>query len=429
MAFPDIQATKPRWDWREWVVVLAVFALTSMAGALWQKPVSFNLGRGWDGTAYYEVAAAFAAGRLPHTGAPFCYRLGTPFLAAVVSPGDLMRGFRAVNLAANVLLVPLLLWWLRDCGLRWPARALAAVLFITMWHGPIRFAVFYPVHVDPWAVVFLLAGLLLIGGQPRPVTGTRLALLCFISGVGVIFREIVLAAPLAALLADNPLALDRGALWGVRLVRPPRLAAALPLVCGLAGIALTHALATGNGGYSFVRTVGSWIYSKSLAMYVLGWFIAFGPVLALVLYRARDVASFLGRHQALLAYLVAFAVLGWIGGTDTERILYWSMPVVYVLVGLAVQDWGTLRGSVPLVVLLGLAQGLAQRLLWLIPDFPTDLPHRLPIHTPPGSQVPYFDLYSVHGDKLVEVIALAQYMALTGVIVVWLRWRDLKRQG
>jgi hypothetical protein len=100
--------------------------------------IAVNGGRGWDGAPYYSVAEQLSAGKPPVEEAPFVYRIGTPLLAALVSPGDLMAGFIVINAAANALTAMLFLLWLR---IHPPDRSIRRALFTpfaVMWHAPIR---------------------------------------------------------------------------------------------------------------------------------------------------------------------------------------------------------------------------------------------------------------------------------------------------
>src|SRR5256885_2000094 len=132
------------------------------------------------------------------------------------------------------------------------------------------------------------------------------------------------------------------------------------------------------------------------------------------------------RETALLAVC---AVLGWIGGQDTERYVFWAAPVVFVLIGRAVPDILAI-GSRSLVALLLAAQVIAERAGLPIPQplelDPTVLDRDrssnfLVLFTPLGDHVDYFDLWSFWMPRSAKVIALSEYvilLALTAGIAV-----------
>jgi hypothetical protein len=407
----------------EFVAVLAAFAAVNVLSALFQKPITWNNGQGWDGVEYYKVASEIADGQPLSAEGPYVYRVLVPFLAAHLNPEDLLAGFLTVGVISNLAATILLLVWLRRYLSDPRVRVLLVFLFIAQWHGPVRFIFFYRAYPDPLLFVALLSGLILIdlvGRRPMAaVIGLSLAV-----ALGVLVREAALVLAFSFLFVGNPLPLrsgDRGS-W----FRPHLL---LPLAAGIASFATAHAIAVQTGDYSFLVGAYWWAYTKELPAYLQAWFVAFGPVLILALFDWRRVRQFLADHQALLVYLVAFAVLAWIGGSDTERYLYWSMPVVFVPLGMALEARWTELASPWLVSVLAIAQAISQRLFWLIPDYPGILQSRFPFLTPLGSHVPYLDLYSEHGERIVEALSLAEYSLLAIVLLVWLSRRARLRHS
>jgi len=378
-----------------WLVFLA-FVLVAGLSLGFQKPLTYHDGQGWDGVSYFQIAQQLAHHQRPSAIGPFAYRLGTPCLVALLFPQQLLLGFKVVNLVACLLSTLFLALWLR----RWvqtPWIRLVLVLgFLTQWHAPLRFTAHYAAYTDPWLFVFLYPPLL-SWNPPWPSLAAR-------EGarseerteggwvrdgwvlVGALFREAVVVGPLAAFLAS------RGRAW-------------LPLVAGLVGIALTHALATQTDSYSFVRTVGQWAYNKPLPVYLHGLFIAFGPALVLPVYFSRTAAAWLKENPTQAWTLALFLVLGWVGGSDTERIVYWAMPVVYALFGVILE-----KHALPKGFLLALAalQLLSHRVFMTLPDFPG----------------PYPDLWSYQASRSTQVLGLAAHVVAALGLWGWLRWRE-----
>jgi len=114
--------------------------------------------------------------------------------------------------------------------------------------------------------------------------------------------------------------------------------------------------------------------------------------------------------------------MAWVGGSDTERFLLWSAPVVLLLVGIAAADVDWQAGKGPLV-LLGLGQMLSGRWFFTTPTTSIEsLGHSWPILTPlHARQVE--DLLSLTPDRVAGSAALIQYSVLTITLLLWLRRR------
>ena len=131
----------------------------------------------------------------------------------------------------------------------------------------------------------------------------------------------------------------------------------------------------------------------------------------------------------MLVYLFGVAVLGWIGGSDTERFLFWAMPVVYLLIGKSIEDHLQLLKSFPLIVILVLSQLISQRLFWSIPEYPNDFSTPIPILTVLTSRAQYLDLWShTDGNRLIQSISFWEYTLLCIVLLWWLSYRSSQRQ-
>ncbi len=424
-ALPD-----PRGRRAEACLLALAFVLVNLAGARFQPRITKDGGKGWEGVDYHAMADQMARGVHPVSAdAPMVLRVGTPALAALAhragwDGGDLFTAFRGVNLAANALSLALLVAWLRRFVGDGRVRVALGLSWLLQWDAPTRWLWFYPAHTDPWMWVFLLAGLLALDDYRRAPAPGRLAALAGLGAVGVLFREVVAVVPLALLCSGNPLRRDAAGRWRVHLPRP---ALALPLAAALGTLFVLRrsGLVRQADDYAFARTALHWLHAKGPWIYVHGWLAAFGPgVLALALTGWRPAGAFLARRQDLAVYLVAFAVLGQIGGTDTERILYWTMPVVFVLAGQALEAHrNVVFGSPALLTALVVVQFVAARAgFWPIPNYPDAAadPRVLPLLTPIGPRVPYLDLFAFFADRRVEVALLLTNLLTLGVLIWWL---------
>ena len=377
----------------EWGLVAALFVLVAALCLAFQKPLTYHDGQGWDGVSYFQMAQQIAHHERPSAIGPFAFRLGTPALVAWLFPGDILLGFRLINLAACLLSTLFLTLWLRRL-IQTPWLRLAFVAtYLTQWHAPLRFTAHYAAYTDPWLFVFVLALLLTLPpfAKPHP-EGTRVASFWLVGGgcVGTLFREAVIVVPLALFLAT------RGRQW-------------LPLLGGILGIVATHLLATQTDSYSFARTVGQWAYNKPLPVYVHGLFIAFGPALVLPIYFWQTAKSWLRANPTLTWALAIFLVLGWVGGSDTERIVYWAMPIVYALIG-AILEVHALPKS--FLIALAILQLLSHRVFQTLPDFPGLYP----------------ELWSYQASRPTQLTHLAGYILATSALWGWLRWEQKRRE-
>jgi len=104
-------------------LVIAIFALTSLVSAFRQKQNTFDEGLAWE-RPYYTMAGEFARHEPIATMSPYVYRVGTPWLVSLISPGDLFRGFRIVNTTGSFLASIVLLFWLSGYIKDWRLRVL-----------------------------------------------------------------------------------------------------------------------------------------------------------------------------------------------------------------------------------------------------------------------------------------------------------------
>ncbi|MBC7814955.1 MAG: hypothetical protein H7175_27605 [Burkholderiales bacterium] len=431
---------------RENAAIVVMFVLVSLWSIAFQPQNNVN---GYDGMFYLNMAQTMAHGQ-PVTGpVPWIYRVGTPFLAAIVAPitGDMVAAFKLVNIAASLLTTLLLAVYLRRHVGSMYARLIVMFLYLTMWHAPVRFAYFYPTSVDFWLMAFVLAALLLgdmirekyADGVGAQRAAPLLVLLSVVIFVGVLFREVVAVFGVAALFIGNPLIFGHNPTY-IRRINLSNFANVLPFLAAIAGIFVSHALVVVNQEgypYTFDGTIYLWLYDKRLMTYLLAWFVAFGPLLALVLYNWRRAVEWLSQRQDVAVFVLAIVVLAWVGGTDTERFLYWAMPIFYVLLGKALEDHGAwLRRSQVLVTVLVATQLLTQRFLLPTPDFNTlTEPQIFPLLTVLGTDTAFEHLQTFYSTLRWQSISFAltvQHVALLAILLLWMsivagRWKHANR--
>lgn len=415
----------------EILIIVCVFTITNIASQIFQLHITYNRGRSFDGIFYYQVAEQISNGEKPSSEAPFVYRIGTPLMVAYFFKHDLMNGFKVINIIGNVLSVILFALWLGLFLKEWRIRTILVVLFITQWHSPIRFTYFDPVYTDPWLFVLLLIGLIAIQRIKTKSNIFIVILLGLLSFVGVVFREMVLILPITLAFTTNPIPSFYEILTSLanlrifQVIKKPNYQFLIPLFMGVSSLYLVRSVATQTNDYSFTRTALDWLYDKPFSTYIHAYFITFGPLIILPIYSWRTVKKFLSENQYLVVFLLGFMVIGWIGGSDTERFLYWAMPVVYLLIGIAIRENKILLNSPLLILFLVSCTICSQRLFWTVPDFPNHFKTPLPILSILSSKFQYLDLWSYFGERGLEIGSLSQYLIVSILILLWIYRRAL----
>ena len=392
-----------------------------MWSGLTQQPTSSVT---WDAEQYYLIASQLAAGQVPAAEAPYVYRLGLPRLVAQAWPADAARGFFVVNVACGLAAAAWLALWLRVGVDRLAVRLAVVTLFAAAWHGPLRYVHFNGGYVDPPFLLFVLLALVMLQGMQERARPWPMAVFTALTIAGALVRETMLLLPASALLLGNPI--RRGSSprdWVGRL----RWILLVPIAASMAVVAVTHAVVIADTTRSFLAATLQWI-QKPPSAYVLAWFTAYGPVLALLAFDWRAVLADLRDRQHLSALLACCAVLAFFGGSDTERFVFWAMPVVYLLIGRTFERHLGLFTSAALGVGLAIAQAVSARIFWSIPDPRLEtmplasgagLADRLYAVADRVFVIDHFhwNLWSSFGSRPFRLVRLALYLAVTGLLI------------
>jgi hypothetical protein len=288
---------------------------------------------------------------------------------------------------------------------------------------------FNPVYVDPPFMALASVGLYLIQLQQTRFSRARLAGLCAVCVMGSLVRETMLLVALASVFASNPIR------HMIRSHTPPwelfRLRTLAPILAAIATIALTHSLVQTEGTRTFGGAALQWI-RKPPTSYVLSWFMCFGPVLALPIYAWRPTLRFLAEHEYLAAFILSTAALAYFGGADTERFVFWSFPVTYLMIAMAFERNLDAVRSLRFAVAMAASQAISSRVFWSIPDpragatelgsEPTisgwlyGLADRLFVidHF-------YWNLYTSFGSAPFRLLRLAVYITVIGAFLLYFR--------
>ena len=371
-----------RWPprpWAESALAAAIFIILSLVAARAQKAERVF----GDAKQYHHASVQFAGHVRPVAAeGPFVFRIGTPWLASAVNPLvqrltppwldalvddatglDDVIPFYAVNITACLLFVVLFVEYLRCFVASAGVRLLLVTAWMAQWHAPVRWIYFNPVNVEPLFLLVVIVALLAIEQTRTRSAVTAALMLAPLTLIGTLCRESMILVPLALAASRMP------AVWGD--ARRWRVAAALamPFIAWLAALVVTRQLATATNAYRPWSEPVMMLRRKGIDTWLLAWFFTFGPAaVALMAAAAGDLRRFLRRRPELAVWIAGCGVLAFAGGTDTERILGWAAPVVYVLAGLAVERHrAALRRLPAVIVLLVSAQLLSSRLLWPVP--------------------------------------------------------------
>jgi hypothetical protein len=173
---------------------------------------------------------------------------------------------------------------------------------------------------------------------------------------------------------------------------------------------------------------------KPPTSYLLGWFAAYGPVLALLVFDWKNVARDLRAQPILLVFVALCSALAYFGGSDTERFVFWSMPVVYLLIARAFERHLLVFRSAAIAVALLASQAVSARLFWTIPD-PKAEANPLTANAGLGDQIYavldrlvvidhfHMNLWSSFGSQPFKLVRLALYLVVTAALVMMMHRR------
>jgi hypothetical protein len=368
-------------DFKELFWVSLIIAGVMLFTYIFEKPLSLENATMFDGSVYYRISEKIVLHQQINDEAPFVYRLGTPFLVSWLFPDNLFLGYKIINLIASVICVYLLLYWLRLYLKNIFIRMILIGLFASHWLGVLRITLYNPVHVEAIPLIFNLLGLIYIFYlREQPNNPRLIAIFSVTMFVGVIFRESVIFIPLAYLILHAHELIR--AIVRIKLERI-HVFSVLPFIFGLAGVLLTRLLAEPSDMYYLVGAMVLWFYMKPFPAYVQSYFTTFGPMLAVLIPSVGVIKKFLLFEKFNFYYLIMICSLAWGIGSDTDRFIYWTMPVWYVMFGLALEYlWPMLRRRWILLIIILLLQGLAQRSFLGTPEYaPEKILYRIPVLT------------------------------------------------
>jgi hypothetical protein len=363
----------------ESILVVALF----LAVSIWSAVIQRGERVFGDATQYHAMAQQFTAGTVPViANAPFVYRPATPWLASRIEPtvtralpawldraiedSSGLKGvapFYIVNIVAALAATFALLAYLRRFVPHAAIRVAMLAAWMLQWQAPVRFVYFYPVNVEPLFLVFVVSGLLVIERSRARLDGAGTLLLTVMAFAGTLCRESMLLVALTFAVCHLRRVASPHARWRARLWILP------PIAACAAALAVAHTVGASAVVYHPWTELGTMVTEKPVSTWLLAWSFAFGlPVIALVAAAAKGTLATLQQRPEMAFYLAGCGLLAFVGGTDTERILGWAAPVVYVLAGRAIAALlDVLRHPRVLAPSLVAMQSISARWFWPIP--------------------------------------------------------------
>ncbi len=301
----------------------------------------------WDSFYYFDMAARGISGN-DHLGAPFAYRVVTPWLAsqlAGILRLPLEEGFRILAYAGGVAQLVLAFLLARSVS-RSPAAAMVAALVAALSLFNVRFLLFDPYRPDVLGYpLFLAAALALVRGHLTA---------CYLLAAGGLFVREFMIIPLLALLdqvwrtSPEKRVLPIGVwawLAGLAVVAglwlPRQL---IPVIVNVGDPALPESLRT-----LLLSPLSLW-RDVNMAYTVAAYFL---PTLALASVSRlagawRELAPY---RRIILVYTILVLILAMYGGTDLPRFMaYLVVPQTLLLVGILRQGVHPLEVSLTLVL-------------------------------------------------------------------------------
>jgi hypothetical protein len=400
-----------------------------------------------DARQYHHAALAFTEHRYPIAAeGPFVYRIATPWLASVINPAlkritprwlddlvdyatglDDVLPFYLINAAASLLFAVLFLRYLRSFIASAWLRLLLLAMWLAQWHTPARLLFFNPVNVEPLFLLAIMAGLTAIEEQRAAPAWRAAIVLVPLAFLGTLCRESMVLLPVAFVASRRPLAVAARRDWREALL------IASPLVATVAALAFTRYIAAPTNAYEPLAEPLRMLRNKPVDSWVLAWFFTFGPAaIALMASAAPTLWTFLRRRPEMLVWLIGAGGLAFVGGSDTERILGWAAPVVYVLLGLAIAEQAALLSRRPVLVAgLVIVQLLSARVFWPIPvGYDDPQPLRLAFTVDAMTELAdrvlvirhnYANLWSFFGSRPLHLVNLAVDLGFAAALAWWLR--------
>lgn len=376
-------------------IVLILNILIFFIYSNFQSKISINDNLGYDGVFYVELANQFKNNEKLETNAPFLYRIGTPFLASFFE--NIPQAFFYINIIFSIL-SSLLVFILLTQYLNYSYSIFLSILFQLHWVSGVRYILFDPIGVDYIALCFMFLGLILIKSSIKE--NLKIFYLIIISIFGVLFREIALIPSIVYLFIN--LRNDKKSL--------------IPFFFGIFSYILILLFVEKTNDYNSLIAALKWFYIKGIGTFTLSLFNVFGLLVIIPFIFIKLTKEFILSNKIISIPFFIIIILGLIGGSDTERILSWSLPLFYILIFRIVEEKNLISNKYMIFILISLL--LTYRVFWIIPDDVEIQNHIYPLVTFMSNDFNFADLFAYHGDKIFTSIQLVEYILLSIILFI-----------
>lgn len=364
----------------------------------YQKTISINDNLGYDGIYYYEISEQIKDGHEIKSNAPFIYRIGTPFIASIFN--DIKKSYLYINIIFSFINT-VLIFILISNYLNIKQSLFLSILYNLHWIIGIRYTLFDPIGVDQIALSFLYCGIIILTKSFS--LERKIYYILFISIFGVFFREIALIPSLVLLFIsfkDNKKSI-------------------LPILTGSL-VYLTIILTfTKTNDYNGIVAAIKWFYIKGLGANLLALFNVYGLLIILLFIDISKSIEILKTYKELSITLIVILTLSLIGGSDTERILSWSLPFFYIIIFKLLLSKNLIKNIYVILIFSSLI--LTYRFFNTIPFDVSNTNHTIPILSYISNDFNFADLFSYHGNKIYTSIQLVEYLVLSLILVYFLK--------
>lgn len=386
-----------------YISLLVIAVLTFYISTILQQTISYNDGLGWDGVKYHKIAQDFQNSEIPTTLSPFVSRLGLPFLASQFD--DIFFGFTTINLLFYFLNLMLLIYLLEQYSNKNILIFFISLIYILQWHSGFRFLVFYPIMVDSAAIFFILISFLIILRVKSKIKkAISLTILVFI---GAFFREIVIIPAIIFFFSQVKFNSIRSIYKSI----PKQLIYYLPFLFFIISQVLIFLYINPTNNHKFYNVAIGNFYTKSFVNWLHAWLVAFGPILFILFLNHKNSLEFLSKHKEVSIYLIVILIFSFIGGSDTERIAFWSFPVVLLLIVNSIENMKLNKWRKLAMLLIIIGQIIAMRLFMVIPDYDGSIisSSKFILFTPLFDDN-YLNLFASYSDIKSSIISFSQYL-------------------
>ncbi len=429
---------------REWFLFFGVLLAVHLLSYFTQGHTTVHQGLGWDGRVYFNMALQFFQDETIAARSPFVYRQFTPWLAAMFSnsPNDLLSTFKVINLIFATLTAVVILLTLAPIVPDWRIRVFAASLFPLHFHVPLRFSYFDGNHVTSVAMFAIASTIYLMQKlRTNPYNLQWLALLSAVAFCATLNRSsfLIISALIPLCLPFPKHATTFSAkirsLFEMRSFFL-RLRLLLPMAMALLAYLLVRqdTIVTGyygeeksalNQGSTLLYFIYA-VYEQPFFWLLEEFFIAYGPLVVVLLWKREVIAKHLSENWHWLLLLLLYLLYAALSSAIRQFLTV--MPLYIILIALAMQaGLPILKKHKIILSVLVAAQMISQRIFWTTPHqmpnepqlIPADAPISTPILFTPFSSdfmfydiVPYFNRGGFYGP-----IVIAEYIIFTAIIL------------